>query len=172
MPQCDAISTIAAVVSAAGGAFAAIAAFRSASAAREAQVSVLSFSSRAALREIALTATEIVGEGSRLNDRARQLKVAYRALFTTGGRSGRGDQFDAAIDGKIQRASELSAHAKLFIEPVNKLRCTPPEEHDRVIVLLTSAVAEIRALRADIEQSLTHVEEQIAPLRERALNNK
>lgn len=171
MPQCDAISTIAAAVSAVGGAFAAIAAFRSASAAREAQVSALSSASRAALREIALTATEIVVEGKRLDDRAKQLKVAYRSLFTMAGRSGRGGQFDAAIDEKVQRASELSTHAKLFVEPVEKLRGAPSEEYDRITVRLTSALAEIRALREDLEQSLSHVEEQITPLRERALNN-
>jgi hypothetical protein len=82
------ISAVAAAVSAIGGAFAAVAAFRSAASAKAARDAADKSEKRAALRQLALAANEVLVEARRAESRAADLKVAYRTLFTFGGSSG------------------------------------------------------------------------------------
>ena len=72
----EVVSTVAAIVSAIGGAFAALAAFRSADSARVAQQAAVAAELRAALRQIGTTATEMLIEAERIASRGNDLKIA------------------------------------------------------------------------------------------------
>ena len=65
------ISSVAAVVSAVGGTFAAVAAFRSAESARVAQQAGTAAKHRAALRQVNITAAEVLIEAERIADRGK-----------------------------------------------------------------------------------------------------
>lgn len=167
----EVVSAAAAVVSAVGGAFAAWAAFRSAESARIAQQAGAAAEHRAALRQIGTTATEVQIEVERIASRGNDLKIAYRTLFTFAGQLGssRNNLYDAAVDEKLKRASELGGYAKLFTTAAAKLDGTPPEETDRVQVRLSNTLTEIRALREDLERELSSVEGQSATYRDQAI---
>ena len=165
------VSAAAAVVSAVGGAFAAMAAFRSAESARVAQQAAATAEHRAALRQIGITATEVLIEAERITSRSNDLKLAYRTLFVFAGASGgsRQNLYDSAVDEKLKHASELSDYAKLFVAAYGKLDNAPPEETDRVQVRLSNTLTEIRALREDLERELSGVEGQSATYRDKAI---
>lgn len=168
------ISAGAAVVSAIGGGFAALAAFRSAASARATQQSAAAAEHRAALRQIGQTATEVVIEGQRVAERANYLKSAYGSLFVFAGQSGgsRQARYDLAVDEKIKRASDLCDYAKVFTSISGKLDDAPPEETDRVQTNLSSALTEIRALREDLERELAGADGQSASYRDRVLKGE
>ena len=167
----EVISAAAAVVSAVGGAFAALAAFRSAESARVTQQAATAAEHRAALRQIGTTATEVLIEAERIASRGSDLKIAYRTLFTFAGQSNgsRRNIYDATVDEKLKHASELGDYAKLFTAAAEKLDGTPPEETDRVQVRLSNTLTEIRALREDIERALSGVEGQSAAYRDKVI---
>lgn len=167
----EVVSAAAAVVSAVGGALAALAAFRSAESARIAQQAAAGAEHRAALRQIGITATEVLIEAERIVSRGNDLKLAYQTLFAFAGRAGSSRQtlYDSAIDEKLQHASKLSDYAKLFTTAAGKLDSAPPEETDRVQVRLSNTLTEIRALREDLERELSGVEGQSATYRDKAI---
>lgn len=165
------VSAAAAVVSAVGGAFAAFAASRSAKSAQIAQEAAAAAEHRAALRQIGVTATEILIETGRITARANALKSAYRSLAILAGQYGGSRQqlWESAIDEKLKHASELSKYAKSFASTSGKLDHAPPEETDRVQVRLTNTLSETRALREDLERELFGVEGQSAAYRDKAI---
>lgn len=167
----EVVSAAAAVVSAVGGAFAAIAAFRSADSARVAQQAAATAELRAALRQIGVTATEVLIEAERIASRGDDLKIAYRSLFIFAGQVGgsREALYDSAVDEKMKHATELSEYSKLFASNTGKLDSAPPEEIDRIQVRLSSILTEIRALREDIEREISGVEGQSATYRDKAI---
>ena len=105
------ISAVAAAVSAIGGAFAAVAAFRSAASAKAARDAADMSEKRAALRQLALAANEVLVEVRRAESRAAELKLAYRTLFTFGGSSGgsREGLYVTEVDKKLARRA---SHAR------------------------------------------------------------
>ncbi|MFI3120718.1 MAG: hypothetical protein QX203_12155 [Methylococcaceae bacterium] len=165
------VSAAAAVVSAVGGAFAALAAFRSADSARVTQRAAEAAEHRVALRQIGTTATEVFIEKERITSRGTNLKMAYQTLFAFAGQLGgsRKNFYESAVDEKVQHASKLGEYAKLFTTAAEKLDGTPPEETDRVQVRLSNSLTEIRALREDLERELSGVEGQSATYRENAI---
>lgn len=167
----DVVSATAAVVSAVGGTFAAFAALRSAESARVAQQAGAAAEHRAALRQIGISATEVLIEVERFESRGKDLKTAYRTLSSFAGQSGGSRQklYDAVVDEKLKHASKLGDYARLFTTAAARLDGTPPEETDRVQVRLTNALTEIRALREDLERELSGVEGQSATYRDRAI---
>ncbi len=110
------ISAVAAVVSAIGGGFAAVAAFRSAASARDARESAEISEKRAALRQLTVTANEVLVEARRAESRGAELKLAYRALFIFGGSSGGSNEgsYLAEVDKKLAEVTKLSEHARPF----------------------------------------------------------
>lgn len=171
MGTSEVVSAAAAVVSAVGGVFAAMAAFRSADSAWVVQQAAATAEHRAALRQIGVTATEVLIEAERISSRGGDLKIAYRSLFVLAGQIGgsREALYDAKVNEKLNRASELSEYAKLFAGNTRKLDNAPPEETDRVHVHLSNAFTEIRALREDIEREIAGIEGQSATYRDKAI---
>lgn len=168
------VSAAAAVISAIGGAFAVLAAFRSADSARSSQRAAEEADRRAALRHIAVTSSEVVTEAMRVGSRARDAKLAYNTLAVFSGSFGNSSIVArvAEVDCKAQRAGELSNHAKLFAEGATSLSQAPREELDRVQFRESAALIEVRALREDLEIELSGLQEHIDQHREGQLRAK
>lgn len=165
------ISAVAAVVSAVGGAFAAVAAFRSAASAREAHDAVQISEKRAALRELAVTASEVLIEARRAESRGGELKLSYRTLFTFGGSSGgsRESLHLAEVDKKIAEVTKLSEYAKPFASGPDSLMNGPLDEISNREMKIAQVLTQVRAIREDLEREHTSVEGQCTTYREKAI---
>ncbi len=158
------ISVTAAVVSAIGGAFAAWAAFHSATSAHAAEMAAFDAERRAGLRLIGQTACDLILEGRRVDSRVSEAKLAYRTLFAFSGNSGgsREDLYLKAIDEKLKAAEELVNYGKLFAPEPSKLKGVPLDELDRVQTKLWNGLTEMRGLREDLEREYAGIEAQCA----------
>lgn len=165
------VSATSAVVSAIGGAFAAWAAFRSADSARVAQQAAKDTEHSASLRQIAVTASEVIIEAQRVDSRGGDLKRAYRTLFAFAGANSnsRLERYDVAIDEKIKIAANIKHHAKLFTSWPGSLEKAPSEEFDRVQILLSTNLNELGALREGIEREFSSVEGQSSTYRDKVI---
>jgi hypothetical protein len=166
------ISAAAAVVSAIGGAFAAVAAFRSAASARDAREAAQVSEKRAALRQLTLTAAEVLVEEQRVDARAADLKSSYRDLFTFAGQSAGGKREGmllSEIEKKITEVTKLSNYAKPFTSESSALRNGPLEEINIREIKLAQKLTQVRAIREDLEREQASVEGQCTTFRERAL---
>jgi hypothetical protein len=148
------ISAIAAVVSAIGGAFAAVAAFRSAASAREAQEAAQASEKRAALRQLTVTANEVLIEARRAESRGAELKLSYRTLSTLGGSSGgsREGLYLAEVERKLAEITTLSERAKPFAFDQEGLLNGPLDEISVRETKIVQALTQVRALREDLER--------------------
>lgn len=164
-------SAIASVVSAIGGAFAAVAAYRSAESARQATEAAQAAEKRAALRQLTITAHEIIVEAKRAEARATELKGSYRSLFALSGSSGgsREGLYLAEVDKKLQEAARLLTLAEPFSSVNKELANGPIEEIEARDTTLTQALIQARAIREDFERQHSSVESQCAPYREKAI---
>lgn len=165
------ISVVAAAVSAIASAFAAVAAFRSAASARAARDSADKSEKRTALRQLALTANEVLVEARRAELRAAELKSAYRTLFTFGGSSGgsREGLYLAKVDKELGEITKFSEIAKPFISGQEGLMNGPLEEISGRETKLAQTLTQVRAIREDLEREHASVEGQCATYREIAL---
>ena len=152
MTAVELTSIIAAVISAAGGAFAAVAAFRSADSARKAEHSAAEGERRSGQRAISLTATEIVIEERRLMDQADELKVSYRMLEVASGvsESSGVKLANDSISARVRALEQDLEHARLFVDLGNQLTHAPIVEFDRIQVRLTGTLTRVKALREDL----------------------
>ena len=132
-------SAIAAIVSAVGGAFAAVAAFRSAGAAREAALSAEHANRRAMLREVSAVAASILGAVLGVKSRAAELITEYKsAEVFSGTRENSSLQKLQETTRELQgKAESFVADAGLFANGATQLAASPVEEIDRVLVRLT-----------------------------------
>lgn len=83
-----AISAVTGLIGAAGGLFAAIAAFRSAGTAKDAAKRAQEVDRRGLVRDVATTANNVIAESIRVDDIGNKLRLAYQTLITFSGRSG------------------------------------------------------------------------------------
>jgi dsDNA-specific endonuclease/ATPase MutS2 len=165
------ISVVAAAVSAIASAFAAVAAFRSAASARTARDAADKAEKRAALRQLALAANEVLVEARRAESRAAELKLAYRTLFTFGGSSGGSREvlYLAEVDKRLAEIAKLSEAAKPFTSGQEGLINGPLEEIGGRETKVTQTLTQVRAIREDLEREHASVEGQCATYRELAL---
>jgi replicative DNA helicase len=165
------ISAVAAVVSAIGGAFAAIAAFRSAASAREASQTAEMSEKRAALRQLIVTANEVVVEARRADSRGAELKLAYRTLFTFGGSSGgsRETKYLAEVEKKLGEITTLSKIAKPFASDQDDLMNGLVDEISGREASIAQVLTQVRAIREDLEREHASVEGQNTTYREKAI---
>lgn len=165
------ISAVAAVVSAVGGAFAAVAAFRSAASAREAREAAQTSEKRAALRQLTVTANEVLVEARRAESRGAELKLAYHTLFTFGGSSG-GSQEGlclAEVDKELREVTELSEYAKPFASVQDGLMNGPLDEISSREAKIAQVLTQVGAIREDLERKHASVEGQCTTYREKAI---
>jgi len=165
------ISVVAAVVSAIAAVSSAIAAFRSASSAREAREAAQTSEKRAALRQLTMTASEVLVEARRAESRGAELKLAYRTLFTFGGSSGgsREGLYLADVDKKLLEVAKLTEYAKPFGSGQNGLMNGPLDEINSRETKLAQVLTQVRAIREDLEREHASVEGQCTTYREKAI---
>lgn len=165
------ISAVAAVVSAIGGAFAAVAAFRSAASAREVREAAQTSEKRAALRQLTVTASEVLVEARRAESRAAELKLAYRTLFIFSGSSGSSRErvYLAEVDKKLAEVTKFSESAKPFASGQDSLMNGPVDEISSRETKVAELLTQVRAIREDLEREHASVEGQCAMYRETAI---
>jgi hypothetical protein len=165
------VSAIAAVVSAVGGGFATVAAFRSADSARKAQQSADEAERRAVLRQVVLTGKEIELESRRCVDTAERARRSYRDLAIFGGGLG-GSRHQLAQDAlteKAKRAEAIESEGRLFGTWPSTLETAPFSEIDRVLTKLLALHSEAKAMRDDIERGRADVERQCDAYRNKVI---
>ena len=136
----DWVGAIAAGASALAAVAGAVAAWRSAEAAKSAASQAETTARRAAHREIAQVAAEIILLDQRAGDLLADLKAAYRDLFMQAGQPGSSQEQKKVSEAVERRCSTepLAAHARNFSPGLNKLNAAPIEELDRILVTLAA----------------------------------
>ena len=158
------LSLVVAVLSAA-------AARRSASAseasAREAEATEI----RGLVRDIVGEAQGVLAERQRLEATSSRLANAYQSLFALAGhsKSDREAGYISAMREKKAQVPDLSEEASRLIENPNSLRGASSEDLAASLAKLHGNLIRLTSLRQELESELGSVEEQIRPLREKAL---
>lgn len=165
------ISTIAAVVSAVGGAFAAVAAFRASGFARDAHQAAQLSEKCAAFRQLTVTANEVLVEARRGQSRGSDLKAAYRTLAVFSGASGGSHEtlYVSEVDRKLSDISNLAESASPFSSDQENLINGPVEEINSRETRMAQILTAIRAVREDLEREHASIEAQCATFREKAI---
>jgi len=164
------MSTIAAVVSAIGGA---VAAFRSAGSAQSAQDAAQTSEKRAALRQLSVTASEVLVEAGRASSRGAELKSAYQILFTFANRSGGSHlgMYIDEVDKKLIEVENMSQRAKPFASGQDSLMNGPVDEINSREITMSQVLTMVRARREDLEREHASVEAQNKIYREQAIQS-
>lgn len=141
-------------LSAAGGAFAAWAAWRSAGYAELTQGAADRITHRQTLREIAADASEILVEHGRIDARAQNLKLGYQSFFRLSGSSSNSNLplYLARVEKKLEHASELATDARLFVGGAASLIHSPIDDLDRVANRLHGSLVTLRGYREDLDK--------------------
>ena len=164
----DWLSAISALVSAAGGAFAARAAFLSARSARDAQRAADDAERRASLREIAVLASAVVVEAQRVSNLAAQLKLGYQAMGAFSGSTGNSGiaQRITEVEKKEHEVQALAEDSRLFSEGARSLAQSSIEDIDRVHTRQAAAQKRAVAIREELAREHSSVEARNAESRE------
>ncbi|WP_148861231.1 hypothetical protein [Marinobacter fonticola] len=167
------ISVIASVVSAAGGAIACIAAFKSAGHAKRAFEESQKADKRFALRQLSLTAHQIVVEVDRIKWLAQGLTAAYKALavFNNATGNSRVPLMTNEVAKKVRVAEQLGEKAKPFVDVKTALLNGPLEEISDREIAMTQYLTEAIALRGKIEIELADIQAKNATHQEIAIRN-
>lgn len=167
------ISAIAAVISAIGGAVACVAAFRSAKHAKDTFDAGQLSEKRLVLRQLSITAHQVVVEVERIKWTAQGLKVAYQTLLTFAGQFGSSKQnpYTQEVDTKIQEAESLLEKARPFTTFQETLINGPLEEISSREVTIAQSLARAKAIREKLDEELRSIEAQNQTHRERVLQN-
>lgn len=165
------VSTLAAVVSAVGGALAAAAALRSAESARQAQRAVEESERRSAWREAAGVASEVVAEAGMIKELANDVRVAYRTLegFTGMIGSSRAKFFKGRAQEKSKAADALASRAIDLSKAVDKLRTASVDDITRERVGVFDSLVQLRAMATDLRREHANIESQCALYREQTI---
>ena len=165
------ISTAAAVVGLVVAALSALAAFRSAASAQAAQRWAEDASRRLALYNLSRAANDTLVELQRVLSRSQQACLAYDSLSVFSGSHQNAGIEAAKSNAKAhaERAQQLAEYARLFVDGTSKLKDAPSEEFDRVQLQLAAGLAEIAALREELDRTVSTVESQNSQFRERVL---
>ncbi len=163
------VATIAAVVSAIGGIFACIAAYRSAESAKQVLDSSAESEKRQLLRQLTITAHEVSVQAEHAVARAGSPKVAYQSLFMLAGGGGGLEKYALAeVDEKISRIEELKRKATPFVLINESLLNGPVEEISNRETDMAKLLTEIRLTRDEIIDIYTLAQEHAKELK----NNK
>ena len=163
----DWLAAISALISAAGGAFAARAAFLSAKSARDAQRAADDAERRASLREIGLLASAVVVEEQRISNLTVQLKLGYQAIGVFSGSTGNSAiaQCIAQAEEKGQEAHVLAEGSRLFSDGARSLEQSSMGDIDRVHTRQAAAHKRAVAIREELEREQSSVEARNAESR-------
>jgi hypothetical protein len=150
-------SAVAAVVSALGGTFAVVAAFRSASSANEAARSVEQAERRSLLRDVSNTASKVQLAIVAATSRASELQTEYQTA--------------EAFSGSFEN-SAVAPDAALFSGGARSLEAAPLEEIDRVLIRLSESLLMVQTVREEFDRKYLAVSSQNLLHRQVVLNGK
>lgn len=167
-------SAVAAVVSAVGGAFAALAAFRSAGAAREAALSAEHANRRAMLRDVSAIAASILGAVLGVKSRAAELICEYKSAEVFSGSRENSSllKLQESTCELQAKAESFVADAGLFANGATQLAASPAEDIDRVFVRLSGNLQLIQTIRDELDRKYAAMSSQNAQHREVALQSR
>ena len=167
------LATVSAVISAAGGLVACVAAFRSAKHAKETFDAAQLSEKRLLLRQLSLTADAVIIEVDHIKWISVALKVAYQKLFTFSGSSGHNskqDIYTKDIDIKMAEAEKLLIKAKPFATFQASLLNGPLEEISSREVSIAQCLTKAKAIRDRLDAEHQAIEAQNQAHRERVFN--
>lgn len=148
------VSAVAAVISALGGAFAAIAAFRSAAMARAATQQIEESERRALLREVSTTAASIQATVLGVSSRGKELLIEYRSAEVFSGSSNNANLqgLRESTEDLIEKARLFVPDAQLFSGGAKSLVGVPIEEVERVSTRLSENLKIVQVIREELDR--------------------
>lgn len=164
-------AAVAAIVSAFGGAFAAIGAMRSASSARHAQDATERSEKRTALRELVVSGNELKVELQSVVSRATELKISYRTLFAFSGSSHHSSEalLLSTLDEKVSSAQRAVESVAKISTDITTLYDAALDDINKRYTEVQQALFSTHSLREDIEREHSSIEAQCATYREKAI---
>jgi hypothetical protein len=147
-------SAVAAVVSAIGGAFAAVAAFRSAASARDATRQAEESERRALLREVSTAAASIQAVVLGVSSRGQELLLEYRSAEVFSGSADHSalPKLRESTENLIEKARSFVEDAQLFSGGAKSLSDAPVEEVERVRTRLTENLTLVQVIREELDR--------------------
>lgn len=167
----NSVSVVAAILSALGGAFAAVAASRSAAHARDSQRTLEDGERRDAWRETAGIASEVAAEVAKVNQLAIDVRVSYRTLATFSGATGnsRVQLFMKRAEEKALAADGLASRGKSLSQAIDSLRSASIDDITRERISIYDSLVQLRAMATELEREHANIEGQCAVYRELAI---
>ena len=155
-----AIAAVTGFVGALGGLFAAIAAYRSADAAKEAARQTHEVERRGLVRDIAIAANNVIAETMRVDDLGNKLKQAYQTLATLSYQTG-GSEPKLHIE-EVERKQKgivpLQQEALNLIEQFEFLRKSPEDELVKLLTKMEGYLVHARRVKEKFDHDLESVE--------------
>lgn len=147
-------SAVAAIISAAGGAFAAIAAFRSAATARDATRQAEETERRVLLREVSVAASSIQAVVLGASSRGQELLLEYRSADVFSGSAGNSGikQMRESTQALVDKAKSFVEDAQLFSGGAKPLTAAPIHEVERVRTRLTEHLMLVQVIREELDR--------------------
>jgi hypothetical protein len=166
------VAAIGGIVSAVGGAFAALAAFRSASSASDALNQAVRLERRALVRQLVVSAHGVISEEARIAALVDELKLQYSTLFTFAGQ-GDGSRQKFYVDRaekKKQEANTLQLEAKKLIEEAKSLAGASEEDLTQALSKFDGHLVRVKSIREDLQREIDSVAQQNLMYRDKALS--
>jgi hypothetical protein len=167
------LSTIAAVISAAGGSVACFAAFKSAKHAKDTFDAAQLSEKRQSLRQLSITAHEVIIQIDRINLSAQSLKSAYSELARHSGQlcGSTEKKHITKIENEIEKAKSLTEKAKPFIEFQTHLLNGPIGEISSREVDMTQCLNQAKAILNELNIEFLNISTQNQTYRTSIINN-
>lgn len=126
---------------------------------------------QATLNRIAINANDVVVEAQRIETRANTLKRSYRSLFVFAGQPGssREGLYLKAVDEKLAKVASHLEYAKPFVSNDGRLENISAKKMNTTDTKLAQTLAQVRAIREDLESECVSIENQCATYREKAI---
>ncbi|WP_169333093.1 hypothetical protein [Thiobacillus denitrificans] len=152
-------TAVAAVISAIGGAFAAVAAFRSAATARDATRQAEEAERRVLLREVSTAAASIQAVVLGVSSRGQELLLEYRSAEVFSGSSDHSGlrQLRESTENLIKKARFFVEDAQLFSGGAKSLSDAPVEEVERVRTRLAENFNLLQVIREELDRKYLDV---------------
>ena len=168
-----AIAAVTGLIGAAGGLFAAIAAFRSAGTAKDAAKRAQEIGRRGLVRDVATTANNVVGETIRVDDIGNRLKQAYQTLATFSGQSGgsRPKLFIEEVERKQKEVVPLQQEALTLLEKRETISNSSEDDLALLLTKLEGYLVQIRRVKEKFMHDLESVERNNHIYRENAIKH-
>ena len=147
-------SAVAAIISAAGGAFAAIAAFRSAATARDATRQADEIERRTLLREVSVAASSIQAVVLGASSRGQELLLEYRSaeVFSGSAEHSAHRQLRDSTQTLLDKAKAFVEDAQLFTGGAKSIFEAPIDEIERVRIRLIENLMLVQVIREELDR--------------------